>query len=42
MIEIYATLFGIAPSNVVVTAGKCDVTFDAQDAAFDVLITVRN
>lgn len=42
MIEPYATLFGITPSNVVTTAGKCEVTFDAQDAAFDVLITVRN
>lgn len=42
IIEPYATLFGITPSNVVATAGKCEVTFDAQDAAFDVLITVRN
>lgn len=42
IIEPYATLFGITPSNVVTTAGKCEVTFDAQDAAFDVLITVRN
>lgn len=42
MIEPYATLFGITPSNIVTTAGKCEVTFDAQEAAFDVLITVRN
>ena len=42
MIEPYATLFGVTPSNIVTTAGKCEVTFDAQDAAFDVLITVRN
>ena len=42
MIEPYATLFGITPSNIVTTAGRCEVTFDAQDAAFDVLITVRN
>ena len=42
IIETYATLFGITPSNIVTTAGKCEVTFDAQDAAFDVLITVRN
>ncbi len=42
IIEPYATLFGITPSNIVTTAGKCEVTFDAQDAAFDVLITVRN
>ena len=42
IIETYATLFGITPSNIVTTAGRCEVTFDAQDAAFDVLITVRN
>lgn len=42
IIEPYATLFGITPSNIVATAGRCEVTFDAQDAAFDVLITVRN
>lgn len=42
IIEPYATLFGVTPSNIVTTAGKCEVTFDAQDAAFDVLITVRN
>ena len=42
LIEVYATTYGIAPSNVVATAGKCVVTFDAQDVAFDVRITVRN
>lgn len=42
IIEPYATLFGVTPSNIVTTAGRCEVTFDAQDAAFDVLITVRN
>lgn len=42
IIEPYATLFGVTPSNIVATAGRCEVTFDAQDAAFDVLITVRN
>ena len=42
IIETYATLFGVTPSNIVATAGRCEATFDAQDAAFDVLITVRN
>ena len=42
IIEPYATIFGISPSSMTVTAGQCVVTFDAQDAAFDVLITVRN
>lgn len=42
MIEPYATLFGISPSSMTVTDGQCVVTFDAQSAAFDVLITVRN
>ena len=42
IIEPYATLFGVTPSNIATTAGKCEITFDAQDAAFDVLITVRN
>ena len=42
IIEPYATLFGVTPSNIVTTTGRCEVTFDAQDAAFDVLITVRN
>ena len=42
IIEPYATLFGVTPSNIVTTAGRCEVTFDAQDSAFDVLITVRN
>lgn len=42
LIEVYATTYGITPSNVVATAGKCDVTFDKQDTAFDARITVRN
>ena len=42
IIEPYATIFGISPSSMTVTDGQCVVTFDAQDAAFDVLITVRN
>nr|DAU01819.1 MAG TPA: tail fiber protein [Caudoviricetes sp.] len=42
LITPYATLYGISPTNVVATAGTCTVTFDAQNAAFDVCITVRN
>lgn len=42
LITPYATLYGISPTNVVATAGTCKVTFDAQNAAFDVCITVRN
>ena len=42
LITPYATLYGISPTNVVATAGTCTVTFDAQDSAFDVCITVRN
>lgn len=42
LITPYATLYGISPTNVTATAGTCTVTFDAQDSAFDVCITVRN
>lgn len=42
LITPYATIYGISPTNVVATAGTCTVTFDAQNAAFDVCITVRN
>ena len=42
LIDVYATIYGIAPSSVVATAGSCTVTFDAQDAAFDVRIVIRN
>ena len=42
LITPYATLYGISPTNVVATAGTCTVTFDAQESAFDVCITVRN
>ena len=42
LIDVYATLPNIAPSSIVASAGTCTVTFDAQDSAFDVCITVRN
>lgn len=42
LIEVYATIPNIAPSNITASAGTCTVTFDAQSAAFDVCITVRN
>lgn len=42
LIDVYATIPNIAPSAVSAAAGSCTVTFDAQDTAFDVCITVRN
>lgn len=42
LIDVYATLPNIAPSAISAAAGTCTVTFDAQSAAFDVCITVRN
>lgn len=42
LIDVYATIPNIAPSSIVASAGTCTVTFDAQDSAFDVCITVRN
>lgn len=42
LITPWATLYGISPTNVTATAGTCTVTFDAQESAFDVCITVRN
>lgn len=42
LIDVYATIPNIAPSNMTASAGTCTVTFDAQDSAFDVCITVRN
>lgn len=42
LIEPYATIPNISPSNMTASAGVCTVTFDAQDSAFDVCITVRN
>ena len=42
LIDVYATIPNIAPSSIVESAGTCTVTFDAQDSAFDVCITIRN
>ena len=42
LIDVYATIPNIAPSAITAAAGTCTVTFDAQDSAFDVCITVRN
>ena len=42
LIDVYATIPNIAPSNITASVGKCVVTFDAQDTAFDVCITIRN
>ena len=42
LIDVYATIPNIAPSAITASAGTCTVTFDAQDSAFDVCITVRN
>lgn len=42
LIDVYATIPNIAPSSIVASAGTCTVTFDAQDSAFDVCITIRN
>jgi hypothetical protein len=42
LIEPYATIPNISPSNITASAGVCTVTFDAQSSSFDVCITVRN
>ena len=42
LIDVYATIPNIAPSTITAAAGTCTVTFDAQDSAFDVCITIRN
>lgn len=42
LITPYTTVYGISPTSVTATVGTCTVTFDAQDSAFDVCITVRN
>lgn len=42
LIDVYATIPNIAPSAISAGTGTCTVTFDAQSAAFDVCITVRN
>ena len=42
LIEVYATIPNISPSNYSVTGSTLTVTFDAQSSAFDVCVTVRN
>ena len=42
LIDVYATIPNIAPSDMNVTGTTLTVTFDTQDAAFDVCVTVRN
>ena len=42
LIEVYATIPNISPSNYSVTGTTLTVTFDAQERAFDVCITARN
>lgn len=41
LIEVYATIPNISPSSQSVSGTTLTVTFDAQDAAFDVCVTVR-
>ena len=41
LIEVYATIPNISPSNYSVTGPTLTVTFDAQEKAFDVCVTVR-
>ena len=41
LIEAYATIPNISPSNYSVTGSTLTVTFDAQERAFDVCVTVR-
>lgn len=41
LIDVYATIPNISPSNQSVSGTTLTVTFDAQDAAFDVCVTVR-
>lgn len=41
LIDVYATIPNISPSNQSVSETTLTVTFDAQDAAFDVCVTVR-
>lgn len=42
LIEVYATIPNISPSNYSVTGTTLTVTFDAQEKAFDVCVTIRN
>lgn len=42
LIDVYATIPNIAPSAISQSGTTLTVTFDAQDSAFDVSVTVRN
>lgn len=41
MIDIYTNVFGIAPTNIVASAGTVTVTFNAQQNDISVKIVVR-
>ena len=41
IIDVYADVFGIAPTNIEVTNGQAVVTFDVQDQDINVLLWVR-
>ncbi len=42
LIDVYATIPNIAPSEISQSGTTLTVTFDAQDSAFDVCVTIRN
>ena len=42
LIDVYATIPNISPSEISQSGTTLTVTFDAQDSAFDVSVTVRN
>lgn len=41
IIDVYADLFGVTPTNIAVTAGQVVLTFDAQQSDINVMIWVR-
>ena len=41
IIDVYADSFGVAPTNIAVTAGQAVLTFDAQQSDINVMIWVR-
>ncbi len=42
LIDVYANIPNIAPSDISQSGTTLTVTFDAQDSAFDVCVTIRN
>ena len=42
LIDVYTTIPNITYTAVTVAAGSCTLTFDAQDAAFDVCLCIWN